>query len=49
MEAYCVKNAKAYIYIYIYIYSRNLISCKAALQQFYRKKRYTNKLELNLN
>ncbi len=31
----------------IYIYCRNLISCKAALQRLYRKKRYTNKLELN--
>ncbi len=30
------------------MYCRNLNSCKAALQRLYHKKRYTNKLELNL-
>ncbi len=32
---------------YAKIYCRNKISCKAALQRLYRKKRYTNNLELN--
>ncbi len=30
-----------------HIYCGNLISSKAALQRLYRKKHYTNKLELN--
>ncbi len=32
---------------YAKIYCRNLISCKAALLRLFRKKRYTNNLELN--
>ncbi len=31
------------------IYCRDLISCKAALQRLYLKKRYTHNLEFNMN
>ncbi len=37
------------IILSFYNINRNLISCEFALQRLYRKKRYTNNLELNWN
>ncbi len=44
---FLLKNPKKNFFRILKQKLRNLISCKAALQRLYRKKRYTNNLELN--